>query len=123
MISGCGERNAHAAPRKGYPLKDAHLRFRSWLEAVADCIGPFGYLVVPDFPIRQAAYEWGCAELRSGRWRPGSVTQSRGTKIPSGRKISEEFEVFKSQLGTICTDRGLEPDKLTFGDFTELVAA
>ena len=50
-------------------------------------------------------------------------TQSRDRKIPGGRKIVEEFEVFQSQLGAICADRGLGPDELTFGDFAELVAA
>ena len=36
-------------------LKDAHLRFYSRLEAAADRVGPYEYLVVPDSPIRQAA--------------------------------------------------------------------
>jgi hypothetical protein len=36
-------------------LKDAHGRFRSRLEVVADRVGPYEYLVVPDFTVRQAA--------------------------------------------------------------------
>ena len=36
-------------------LKDAHMRLRSRLEAAADRVGPYEYLVVPDFPLRQAA--------------------------------------------------------------------
>jgi hypothetical protein len=36
-------------------LKEAHTRFRSRLGAAADRVGPYEYLVVPDFPLRQAA--------------------------------------------------------------------
>jgi hypothetical protein len=36
-------------------LKDAHLRFCSRLEAAADRVAPYEYLVVPDYPTRQAA--------------------------------------------------------------------
>jgi hypothetical protein len=36
-------------------LKDAHVRFCSRLGAAADRVGPYEYLVVPDFPVRQAA--------------------------------------------------------------------
>jgi hypothetical protein len=36
-------------------LKEAHLRFCSRLEAAADRVGPYEYLVVPDYPVRQAA--------------------------------------------------------------------
>ena len=36
-------------------LKDAHVRFCSRLEAAADRVGPYEYLVVPDFPVLQAA--------------------------------------------------------------------
>ncbi len=36
-------------------LKDAHVRFCSRLEAAADRVGPYEYLVVPDYPTRQAA--------------------------------------------------------------------
>jgi hypothetical protein len=50
-------------------------------------------------------------------------TQSRDPKVPGGRKIAEEFEVFQSQLNAICEARGLEPDELTFGDFGVLVEA
>lgn len=50
-------------------------------------------------------------------------TQSRDPKVPGGRKIAEEFEVFQSQLDAICEARGLEPEELTFGDFGALVEA
>jgi hypothetical protein len=50
-------------------------------------------------------------------------TQSHDPKVPGGRKIAEEFEVFRSKLPTICEVRGLEPDELTFGDFAALVEA
>jgi hypothetical protein len=36
-------------------LKDAHVRFCSRLEAAADRVGPYEYLVVPDYSVRQAA--------------------------------------------------------------------
>jgi hypothetical protein len=36
-------------------LKEAHMRFCSRLEAAADRVGPYEYLVVPDYPTRQAA--------------------------------------------------------------------
>jgi hypothetical protein len=36
-------------------LKEAYVRFCSRLEAAADRVGPYEYLVVPDFPVRQAA--------------------------------------------------------------------
>ncbi len=36
-------------------LKDAHARFRNRLGAAADRVGPYEYLVVPDYPTRQAA--------------------------------------------------------------------
>lgn len=35
--------------------KEAHVRFCSRLEAAADRVGPYECLVVPDYPIRQAA--------------------------------------------------------------------
>ena len=54
---------------------------------------------------------------------PWLRTQSRDPKVPGGRKIAEEFEVFQSQLDAICKARGLEPDELTFGDFGVLVEA
>ena len=36
-------------------LKEAHMRFCSRLEAAADRVGPYEYLVVPDYTTRQAA--------------------------------------------------------------------
>jgi hypothetical protein len=36
-------------------LKEAHRRFRSRLEGAAERIGPYEYLVVPQFPTREAA--------------------------------------------------------------------
>ena len=36
-------------------LKEAHLRFCSRLEAAADRIRPYEYLVVPDYPVHNAA--------------------------------------------------------------------
>jgi len=65
------------------------------------------------------AEPWKCVEQVATWLR----TQSRDPKIPGGRKIAEEFEIFQSQLPAICADRHLEPEELTFGDFAELVAA
>ena len=52
-----GENTRFAQPsgRGRRLLKDAHMRFRGRLEAAADRVGPYEYLVVPDFPLRQAA--------------------------------------------------------------------
>ena len=36
-------------------LRDAHLRFCSRLEAAADRVRPYEYLVVPDYPVHKAA--------------------------------------------------------------------
>ena len=36
-------------------LKEAHVRFCSRLEAAADRVGPYEYLVVPEYSARQAA--------------------------------------------------------------------
>ena len=36
-------------------LKEAHLRFCSRLEAAADRFRPYEYLMVPDYPVRNAA--------------------------------------------------------------------
>jgi hypothetical protein len=48
--------------------------------------------------------------------------QSRNPKIPGGRKMVKEFGTFQKQMGKICKRRGLHPDELTFGDYTEIVA-
>src|ERR1700722_647381 len=47
--------------------------------------------------------------------------QSRDPKVPGGRKIAEEFESFRRKLPRICGSRKIEPDELTFGDYTEMV--
>ena len=48
--------------------------------------------------------------------------QSRDPKVPGGRKIAAEFETFENALPAICARRDLEPDELTFGDLTDLIA-
>ena len=47
--------------------------------------------------------------------------QSRDPKVPGGRKIAEEFETFRREIPKICQSRKIEPDELTFGDYTEMV--
>ncbi len=47
--------------------------------------------------------------------------QSRARTVPGGRAIAAEFVTFERELSAICRARGLEPDELTFGDFTTLV--
>ena len=47
--------------------------------------------------------------------------QSRDTKVPGGRKIATEFASLQKALPRICGDRHLEPDELTFGDYTDIV--
>ncbi len=49
--------NANCQPtaRKLRLVKEAHLRLRSRLEKAAERIGPYEFLVVPEFPSRQAA--------------------------------------------------------------------
>ena len=46
---------SHPAARGQRLLKEAHVRFCSRLEAAADRVGPYEYLVVPDYPVLQAA--------------------------------------------------------------------
>lgn len=48
--------------------------------------------------------------------------QSRDPKVPGGRKIAAEFEVFEQTLPEICARRDLAPDELTFVDMTDLIA-
>jgi hypothetical protein len=48
--------------------------------------------------------------------------QSRDPKVPGGRKIASEFAQFLVDIPVICARRSLEPEELTFGDLTELVA-
>jgi hypothetical protein len=54
-LVGENTRFAQPSARGRRLLKDAHMRFRGRLEAAADRVGPYEYLVVPDFPLRQAA--------------------------------------------------------------------
>jgi hypothetical protein len=49
-------------------------------------------------------------------------TQSRDPRIPGGRKIAREFSSFQRRIPEYCNDRRLEPDELTFGDYTDMVA-
>jgi hypothetical protein len=46
---------SHPAARGRRLLKEAHVRFCSRLEAAASRVGPYEYLVVPDYSVRQAA--------------------------------------------------------------------
>lgn len=48
--------------------------------------------------------------------------QSRDLKVPGGRKMTTEFITFEAALPAICAQRDLEPDELTFGDLTDLIA-
>ncbi len=54
-LVGRSTKLSHPAARGRRLLKEAHVRFCSRLEAAADRVGPYEYLVVPDYPIRQAA--------------------------------------------------------------------
>jgi hypothetical protein len=54
-LVGENRKLAQPSARGGRLLKEAHLRFCSRLKAAADRVGPYEYLVVPDFPVRQAA--------------------------------------------------------------------
>jgi hypothetical protein len=49
-------------------------------------------------------------------------TQSRDPSVPGGRKIAQEFAVFRRRMPAICADRNLEQDELTFGDYADIVA-
>ncbi len=48
--------------------------------------------------------------------------ESRDPKVPGGRKMASEFDLFQRQIPTICSARGLEPGELTFGDYVDMVA-
>jgi hypothetical protein len=54
-LVGENTRLAQPTARGQRLLKDAHMCFRIRLEAAAHRVGPYEYLVVPDFPLRQAA--------------------------------------------------------------------
>jgi hypothetical protein len=47
--------------------------------------------------------------------------QSRDERIPGGRTMAREFASFRRKIPIICGKRGLEPDELTFGDFSDMV--
>jgi hypothetical protein len=49
-------------------------------------------------------------------------TQSRDPKIPGGRKIAQGFASFQRRIPRYCSDRRLEADELTFGDYADIVA-
>jgi hypothetical protein len=48
--------------------------------------------------------------------------QSRDSKIPGGRRMVEEFDTFQKEIREICERKALQPDELTFGDYTTIVA-
>jgi len=54
-LGGENTKPSYPAARGRRLLKEAHVRFCNRLEAAADRVGPYEYLVVPDYPIRQAA--------------------------------------------------------------------
>jgi hypothetical protein len=47
--------------------------------------------------------------------------QSGDQKVPGGRAIAEEFELFTTALPTICDARRLHVDEVTFGDYNTIV--
>jgi len=49
--------------------------------------------------------------------------QGRDPRIPGGRRIAIEFEVFRNQIPAICAGRGLDPGEVTFADYADLAAA
>jgi hypothetical protein len=54
-LGGENTKPSFPAARGRRLLREAHVRFCNRLEAAADRVGPYEYLVVPDYPIRQAA--------------------------------------------------------------------
>lgn len=54
-LVGENTKPSHPAARGRRLLKEAHVRFCSRLEAAADRVEPYEYLVIPDYPIHQAA--------------------------------------------------------------------
>ena len=48
--------------------------------------------------------------------------ESGDRKVPGGRKIASEFNVFKREIAKICAARNLQPGELTFGDYAQMVA-
>jgi hypothetical protein len=49
--------------------------------------------------------------------------QSRSTTVPGGRRIAEEFTIFREDLPGILGARALHPEEMTFGDFVAIVTA
>src|SRR5262245_29911477 len=47
--------------------------------------------------------------------------QSRDDKIPGGRKMVKEFATFQTKMKKICSSKNLQPDELSFGDYTTIV--
>ena len=48
--------------------------------------------------------------------------QDRDPKVPGGRAIAGEYELFKAELPLICRALALDIEELTFGDFSGIVA-
>jgi|ERR1051326_5652002 hypothetical protein len=46
----------------------------------------------------------------------------RDPTVPGGRKMAQEFSVFRKQMPRICARRKLEPEELTFGDYADMIA-
>lgn len=51
-------------------------------------------------------------------WLRGA--RQRGIRIPGGERIVERYAEFRVELGAMCRDRGLNPARLTFPDYTTL---
>lgn len=47
--------------------------------------------------------------------------QARDPRVPGGRKIADEFGIFRKHLPQLCHARGLEVEELTFGDYAVIV--
>jgi hypothetical protein len=47
--------------------------------------------------------------------------RSRHADIPGGRVIFGEYRLFLAALPSICADRGLSIEELTFGDYSDIV--
>ena len=54
-LVGENTRFSQSSARGRRLLKDAHLRFCSRLEAAADRVGPYEFLLAPDYPISKVA--------------------------------------------------------------------
>jgi hypothetical protein len=47
--------------------------------------------------------------------------ESRDPRVPGGRRMALEFDLFQREIPAICTARGLEPGELTFSDYVDMV--